>query len=64
LQTRHPTPEGFDAELPAGQQRWREGGLPFGETQQIGGDPHLPIALVAGADADHRQRELLGEVRG
>jgi len=35
--------------------------LAFGEPQQIGSHAHLAIALIAGADADHRDAELLAE---
>jgi hypothetical protein len=33
--------------------------LAGGQAQEIGGDPHLAVAGVAGADADHGQGELL-----
>jgi len=39
--------------------QWRtERRLPAGQPEQIGRDPHLAVAVVAGTDADHRNREL------
>jgi hypothetical protein len=39
------------------QQGGAEGWLAEGQSQQIGGDPHLAITVIPGADADHRNGE-------
>jgi hypothetical protein len=49
----HPAPEGLCAELAALEQGRTEGGLALGEAQQVGGDAHLAVAVLPGADADH-----------
>jgi len=54
-----PAPQGLNRQLAARQQRGTEGRLAGGQAQEIGGDPHLAVAGIAGADADHGQGELL-----
>jgi len=63
LQARHPAPKGRNAQLASRQQRRAERGLAFGEAQQVSGDAHLTVALLAGADADHRKGELRAQIR-
>jgi len=63
-QAPHPAPERLDTELAPRKQRRREGWLSIGQAEQIGGDAHLAIAVVTGADPDHRDGELHPEAGG
>jgi len=47
-----PAPQGAHRQIPALDQGGAEGGLAGGQAEQVGGDPHLTITAVSGADAD------------
>jgi len=64
LKRRHPAPEGINTELSALEQGRAEGRLLGRQSQQVGGDAHLPVALLTGADANDRDRQLLAEGLG
>ena len=63
-QARDPAPQGLDRQAAAGQQRRTEGWLALGEAQQVRRDPHLAITVVAGADANHGDRQLPPQAGG
>jgi len=55
----HPAPEGINAELAPWNERWTEGRLLGGQTEQVSGDAHLAIATFASTDANDGNGEQL-----
>jgi hypothetical protein len=60
----YPAAEGLHTQLAPLEQGWAEGGLALGEAQQVGGDAHLAVAVLAGADPDHWDAQVVPQAAG
>lgn len=60
----YPAPEGLNTKLASIQLGGAEWRLMWGQAQEICCDTDLPIAVVSGANANHRNSELMPCSRG
>ena len=51
-------------QLPSVYQSGTEGGLPWGQSQQISRHANLSIAIVSCSDADHGDRKVAADATG